>query len=351
MGDFIGFTFNGVHSSELGITRVSGGDRYDEDLAPEVRDISAEIPGMDGEYYFGTQFGTRSFSINIAYDSLTEIQIRKIRKLFHQKQIGELIFDERPYKKYLVKIESPISLSYICFDEPKKVEVDFNGIYGPTTVWRETDGTERIYKGEGTIDFIAYYPFAKSTKKVLDSADIDSDWAISSGILSQADKSKFHIDEVLTQRTPIEGTDLAYEIPAGANCVIPLHNPGDWTTGFVLYIPYARGLSAYTLRLFLSDGSGEIRTDQIVIDRAATPIEVGMIVNCTNGLIEGVTSFENGEWTTSGRIYNKFIGLGDFFKIPPTEDLSNEELPLTLNVHVVGQEPSELVMVYDYLYL
>ena len=35
-GDFIGFTFNGVHSSELGIIRVSEGDRYNESLLPSL---------------------------------------------------------------------------------------------------------------------------------------------------------------------------------------------------------------------------------------------------------------------------------------------------------------------------
>ena len=30
MGDFTGFTFGGYNTVDLGITRVSGGDRYDE---------------------------------------------------------------------------------------------------------------------------------------------------------------------------------------------------------------------------------------------------------------------------------------------------------------------------------
>jgi len=35
-GDFLGFTFNGVHSSELGLTRVSDGSRYNENLYPTI---------------------------------------------------------------------------------------------------------------------------------------------------------------------------------------------------------------------------------------------------------------------------------------------------------------------------
>jgi hypothetical protein len=35
-GDYIGFTFNGVHSSELGLVRVSNGSRYETDLLPPL---------------------------------------------------------------------------------------------------------------------------------------------------------------------------------------------------------------------------------------------------------------------------------------------------------------------------
>ena len=35
-GDYIGFTFGDVHSSELGLVRVSDGSRYNEDLLPPL---------------------------------------------------------------------------------------------------------------------------------------------------------------------------------------------------------------------------------------------------------------------------------------------------------------------------
>jgi hypothetical protein len=37
-GDYIGFTFNGVHSSSLGIVRVSDGSRFNENLLPTMQD-------------------------------------------------------------------------------------------------------------------------------------------------------------------------------------------------------------------------------------------------------------------------------------------------------------------------
>ena len=119
-GDFLGFSFDGVHCSELGITHVSGGDRYDENLHPEVRDKSVEIPGNHGEYFYGSTYGTRAFDLAFAYDHITETQFRMIRKLFSSTKPCELIFDERPYKVYFAKIESPLEMNYICFDEQKK---------------------------------------------------------------------------------------------------------------------------------------------------------------------------------------------------------------------------------------
>ena len=121
MGDFTGFSFGGVHSSDLGITRVSGGDRYEEKLHPEVSDRTAEVPGLDGVYYFGSEHRERVFDITLGFDSLTEEQFRRLRTIFNTKEVKELIFDERPYKKYMAKIESPVELSFVCFDEPRKV--------------------------------------------------------------------------------------------------------------------------------------------------------------------------------------------------------------------------------------
>jgi phage-related protein len=58
-GDYIGFTFNGVHSSDLGIVRVSNGSRFDENLLPTIKDKTVEVSGRDGAYYFGSQYTQR----------------------------------------------------------------------------------------------------------------------------------------------------------------------------------------------------------------------------------------------------------------------------------------------------
>ena len=146
-GDFIGFSFGGVHSSELGIIRTSDGSRYNENLLPTIQDKTVQIPGGDGMYYFGSHYTQKQINISIAYDNLTEKQLNLIKKTFSSKTLKRLVFDEHSDRYYIAKCTGTPTLKYICFDE--------NNSQG------------RIYKGEGTLNFICYDPFAYSEKKVL----------------------------------------------------------------------------------------------------------------------------------------------------------------------------------------
>lgn len=140
--DFIGFTFNGCHSSEFNIYSVSDGSRYQDNLVPNPIDYTEQVPGGVGQYYFGSDMDIKEFPLSIAYDKLTETQVRELRNWLAPDAVGELIFDERPYKTYTAKISSSPSLSFICFDSYNK----------------ESGRKERIYKGEGSINFVCYYP-------------------------------------------------------------------------------------------------------------------------------------------------------------------------------------------------
>ena len=43
--DYIGFTFNGVHSDTLGIKRTSEGSRFNENLLPTIQEKTVQVPG------------------------------------------------------------------------------------------------------------------------------------------------------------------------------------------------------------------------------------------------------------------------------------------------------------------
>lgn len=148
--DFTGFYFKNHHSSEFGITRVSNGSRYQENLLPTSEDYTTDIPGSDGQYNFGSNYKTKEFNLSFAFDNVSELQIRKMRGWLSKKEtpvseeMGDLVFDETPYKRYVVKTTGDPQLSYICFEETDK----------------ETGKTKRVYKGEGTVNFTCYNSYA-----------------------------------------------------------------------------------------------------------------------------------------------------------------------------------------------
>lgn len=339
--DFLGFTFGGVESSDLGITRVSGGDRYDEQLHPEIKDRTAEVPGVNGEYYFGSDFGTRTFDIDIAFDSLTEEQFRNLRRVFGTKDIKQLIFKERPYKYYMAKLESPIELSYVCFEEPhstwEKIPLGISeetgqmeyaqGISGDFEYKLYDDTMERRYKGEGKLSFVCYFPFAKSVYKVLPLEDEGSGWAVSSGILNSTDYANIDVYN---------------------NNSITVYNPGDIETGFRLYLPAAVAQTATTLTY--TDVSNQQIASLSLNAMTIADGDVGVLIDTNNNLITGVSvapslNSTSGQWgyTTSGNLYNQYVDSGYFFKIQPMM-INNTA---TIQFDSGGED---IQIFYDYLY-
>ena len=290
-GDFIGFTFNGVHSSDMGIIRTSDGSRFNENLLPASTDKTVQIPGGDGTYYFGSNYTQRQIPISIATDELTETQFRQLKQWLGDKQIHPLVFDEAPYKTYMVKTSSIPTLKFICFDNITKNN-------GEIVV-------NRVYKGEGSLQFIAYFPFARCTKKYL-SEYTDSnkeEWASASGLLT---------------------TQGGYD---GTGAEINLYNPGDIETDFFAY--YARTSLKRLTKIYINSNilNFNFSNNDNVID---TYIRINSKAN----LIEGCD--EN--FKPTGTLYNKFITSGDFFKIP-----TGENQLLSVGANCVKIE-------YDYLY-
>ena len=118
---------------------------------PTITDKSMEIPGNNGMYFFDSYHKQRQFNINIAFDSLTEKQLRTLRQLFNGKEPSELIFDELPFKAYSAKITGTPQIKALCFDE-----VDEQG------------NCFRVYRGEGTLSFTCYLPYAYTPNWVWD---------------------------------------------------------------------------------------------------------------------------------------------------------------------------------------
>ena len=267
-GDYIGFTYNGIHSSELGLVRVSNGSRYDESLLPVSQDKVVQVPGGDGSYFFGSYYTSRVFSVLVAFDSLTETQLRRIKQVFGDKKVHSLSFDELPYKVYSAKVTGTASIKYLAFSEGK---------------------TQRLYKGEGEIQFTAFNSFARVNKKFLNeySEANKGEWAEASGLLqAQGD----------------------YDILSGNK--IKIYNPGDLECDWTLEVNFKNGIiPATSIKL-----EGNILgLNQITAKGTDNFVK---IVSKTN-LIEGYV-VRDGVSFKSGNIYNEYIRNGEFFKIPQT---------------------------------
>lgn len=288
--DFFGFQYCGVHTSDLNIVRVSDGSRYSENLSPVFQDKTEQMPGSDGTLYWESFDVNKPWPIQVAFDELSEAQYRRLRQVFNGKAIGELIFDELPFKAYAAKVQSPPQFKTICFDTP--------------------DGT-RVYKGEGTIDFIAYYPYARSVYKFLnefndEEYDNKAQWAAASGM---------------------KPTRASYD---GTGTTINLYNAGDLETDWQAFYPINSSGSALTSISLNSGVDGQMVFSSI--SRKKTN-DAYIRINSRTNLIEGCDSSKN----PTGSLYNEFLVAGDFFKIPLGE-----------STFVSNTGCSEIK--YDYLY-
>lgn len=269
-GDYIGFSYNGKHSSDLGIMRTSNGSRFDENLLPTMQDKTAQVPGGDGTYYFGSYYTQRQFPVSFAFDNLTEEQVVQLKSLFGDKKIHDLIFDERPYKTWKAKVTGSAMLKYIPFAE---------------------GATNRIYKGEGSLQFAAYQPYAICTKKWLEDYKEDweniDEWKDASGLKAeQGDYDKLSLDGV----------------------TVKLWNPGDLESHFLLRLNFNNGKIVAGQINIDEDSDRLLGWNEIVALGEDSYVKFNTKLN----LIEGYRADD----IKSGNIYNHAIKEGNFFLIP-----------------------------------
>ena len=330
-GDFISFSFNDVHSSELGIVRTSEGSRFNENLLPTIQDKTVQVPGGDGIYFFGSYYTQRTFNVSIAFDSLTEEQVGRLYSHFGDKQIHKLIFDERPYKYYMAKINGTPQIKTICFE----VEDSEGNI-------------KRIYKGEGTLNFICYYPYAKSRFKYLeDFANLKikikengedkeytyaefynnlNEWAE----ISRMKPTKNGYDE---RESNVFGVFNAGDIEADFKVFFPVNTAGailslnNMDAALKFSDLTKQGDDAYVCfnsKTNLLEGYAEINTYYPTTDTKKQPgktyyeqIWPGEFIEVEGELLTNIVYYTaEKELKPSPNLYNKHIIAGDFFKLP-----------------------------------
>jgi len=257
--DFLGFTFNGRHSSEFRIVRVSQNNAYSETLLPNSRDITTEIVGRDGLYYFGSSFEQRPITIDFAFDDLHEEQFNDMTQWLAAKTEGELTFDERPYKTYMGKINSTPTLNYVCFNETWEEETGSKtldmllGGEDSEEFSSQTISNGRVYKGTGKVQFTCFYPWAYAKYKTAGEYTTHgctnvSEWQNASHILNTLTvevQTPYPIDHPAKHTYPMDEVQRVYNDVDWRNIFI--YNAGQIDVPFKFLFTVPSTASGYVL--------------------------------------------------------------------------------------------------------
>ena len=364
MADFTGFYFDNVHSSAYGLVRTSDGSRYTEGLIPEFEDREIELVGGDGSLYEGRRFKKTPFTIEIAFDHMTETQLRDLRKWLGTDELKPFRFDERPYKTYWVKPSRKPELTYVCFmEEDESYE---EGTYiGPSSDTHKI----RIYKGEGKLEFTAYDPYAYCVDEttliengewkeltginwqnlnsynplVEGGVDHSNEWGIAVDLKDSyalQDYNTFTFGAAINEPgTRFHGVSTGH---VSSQYVANLYNPGDFETDFQLYLNLAQPTldtekvpieESSVVNIYISQNEEDLysfsfdtkslsENDRIVLDTK------------THSLI--VYAYKNSTYQKTLRY--DLIRSTDFPKIP----IGNSKIKITRTIDLVnGIEPNK----------
>lgn len=313
-GDYIGFSFGGVHSSSLGIVRVSDGNRYTQNLFPSFSDSTSNVPGGDETYYFGTTYSQRTISFPIAFDCVEEKEVRAMQQLFAPDgSLKELWFDELPFKAWTAKIIGTPYLKFLPFDETYR--------FWDSAQNKMVYEKKRVFKGEGELSFSIYYPFAHSRFKYLDEASSEeiynlAEWQPSINL--KATKGSYDAPGVTTQ----------------------VYNPGDLPTDYKLFYSRAQFQNLTKLSLQVSGNEQMLGVLNFSSDKVLNETDTYICINSKTNLIEGYDAAFN----QTGTLYNRYVISGDFFKIPTNASIGGGEIQLVST----GAQSAKIE--YDYLY-
>ena len=97
-----GFTYNGVHCSELGCAYIpdASGNWF---VSPDIEIGKDETSWRDGNYYYHTKRKARTFTLNCYFEDVDLNGRERIRRWLDENGSGWLIFDDRDCVKYFVR--------------------------------------------------------------------------------------------------------------------------------------------------------------------------------------------------------------------------------------------------------
>ena len=326
-GDFIGFQFGNETSDSLHIIRVSSSNRYNESLLPEFTDQSTTIIGGNQSLYFGSNYNLRQFAMDIAFDELTEEQFVHLTEVFSDTMPQRLIFDERPYKYYLAKVSTEPKFDYICFDEY---------ITG-------YDEPQRIYKGEGTLDFVVYGTFAHSVYNYLE--DYRNLRLGNPGYYEMIDQ--WERSTHMLESRKVNGTTYydTYLQTVSGKGLFNVWNAGDRAADWTIDIDFSfaavgDGKVIGTVPSFTLTFNGkQIKTRQIQIIGERENLPDGIRIDSS---IYGIVGYKGEAKESTRQLFNKYMDIDDFSLILPRQEqtiyiegnFNNSQIPEITYKHI-----------------
>lgn len=139
----MGFWYNGKHSDEMKLGYAPGPEERG-DFVGDFDVISNERSWYSGGEYYHSRVKSRTFTLTCYYDMITRAEREKIIQWFDRRTKGYLIFDVRPWARYMVHPD-------------KALEV------------RDYPQGERV-SGEVTVSLTCYSPFAELIYPTADNA-------------------------------------------------------------------------------------------------------------------------------------------------------------------------------------
>lgn len=144
-----GFSFMGIHSGVFGVYYIPDESSLFDDKADyEVYD--EDIDWHDGGIYYGQKAKPREFTMDCYYEDIPRKTYEKMKQWLGNKQAGQLIFDDKPWKYYDVYVTKKLSGKQYAHHE---------------------HGMEALYSGTFSITFTAYEPFGKLMYSTYDTID------------------------------------------------------------------------------------------------------------------------------------------------------------------------------------
>lgn len=151
--EFIDFEFAGKHIGEFDMVAVVDGDRYSSHATAPFDDLTTEINGVDGQYYWGSRYKAYEYSYSLATDGITEKTWQQFKNHFQPGKYGTLHECTYIGRSAQARVNSQPEFKFVAFQ--KQVEI------GGKTIM------SNLYKGEITLTFILDTPWWTADTNVI----------------------------------------------------------------------------------------------------------------------------------------------------------------------------------------